>query len=197
MEELGLKSRIRIKKYKSYTGEHGKIAPNMLDRQFKASRMYEKWVTDITEFKVAGEKLYLSPILDLYNREIISYELSESPNFNQVYRMLNKAFNKLPSQTDLVLHSDQGWQYQMAQYQKILEKKNIKQSMSRRGNCLDNAVVENFFGTLKSELYYLKKYKSVKELRKDIEGYIQYYNKERISLALNGMSPIQYRAHYQ
>lgn len=197
MGELGLKSRIRIKKYKSYKGEHGKIAPNMLDRQFKASRMYEKWVTDITEFKVAGEKLYLSPILDLYNREIISYELSESPNFNQVYRMLNKAFNKLPSQTDLVLHSDQGWQYQMAQYQKILEKKNIKQSMSRKGNCLDNAVVENFFGTLKSELFYLKKYKSVKDLRKDIEGYIQYYNKERISLALNGMSPIKYRAHYQ
>lgn len=197
MGELGLKSRIRIKKYKSYKGEHGKIAPNMLDRQFKASRMYEKWVTDITEFKVAGKKLYLSPILDLYNREIISYELSESPNFNQVFRMLNKAFSKLPSQTDLVLHSDQGWQYQMTQYQKILEKKNIKQSMSRRGNCLDNAVVENFFGTLKSELYYLKKYRSVKELRKDIEGYIQYYNKERISLALNGMSPIKYRAHNQ
>lgn len=111
--------------------------------------------------------------------------------------MLNKAFKKLPDQTDLMLHSDQGWQYQMSLYQKMLENKNINQSMSRKGNCLDNAVVENFFGTLKSELYYLKKYKSVKELKKDIEIYIQYYNKERISLALNGMSPIKYRAHHQ
>lgn len=197
MGELGLKSRIRVKKYKSYKGEQGRIAPNMLGRQFKASRMYEKWVTDITEFKVAGGKLYLSPIMDLYNREIISYELSESPNFKQVFTMLNKAFEKLPGQPHLVLHSDQGWQYQMPQYQKILEKKNINQSMSRKGNCLDNAVVENFFGTLKSELYYLKKYRSVKELKKDIEEYIHYYNKERISLVLNGMSPIKYRAHYQ
>lgn len=197
MGELGLKSRIRVKKYKSYKGEHGKIAPNLLDRKFKATRMYEKWVTDITEFKVAGKKLYLSPIMDLYNREIISYHLSESPNFEQVFSMLGKAFKKLPNQKDLILHSDQGWQYQMVQYQKILEKKNIKQSMSRKGNCLDNAIVENFFGTLKSELYYLKKYKSVNELKKDIDEYIQYYNKERISLALNGMSPTQYRAHHQ
>lgn len=196
MGELGLKSRIRIKKYKSYRGEQGRIAPNILARQFKASRMYEKWVTDITEFKVAGKKLYLSPIMDLYNREIISYDLSESPTFKQVLMMLSKAFKKLPGQTNLVLHSDQGWQYQMSQYQKMLENKNINQSMSRKGNCLDNAVVENFFGTLKSELYYLKKYKSVKELKKDIDRYIQYYNKERISLVLNGMSPIKYRAHY-
>lgn len=197
MGELGLKARIRVKKYKSYRGEQGRIAPNILARQFRASRMYEKWVTDITEFKVAGEKLYLSPIMDLYNREIISHEFSESPNFKQVFTMLNKALKKLPDQTDLMLHSDQGWQYQMPQYQKMLENKNINQSMSRKGNCLDNAVVENFFGTLKSELYYLKKYKSVKELKKDIDGYIKYYNKERISLALNGMSPIKYRAHYQ
>lgn len=169
----------------------------MLGRQFKASRMYEKWVTDITEFKVAGGKLYLSPIMDLYNREIMSYELSESPNFKQVFTMLNKAFKKFPDLTGLMQHSYQGWQYQMPQYQKILEKKNINQNMSRKGNCLDNAVVENFFGTLKSELYYLKKYRNVKELKKDIEEYIKYYNKERISLALNGMSPIKYRAHYQ
>ncbi len=197
MGELGLKSLIRVKKYKSYTGEHGKIAPNLLDRKFEATRMHEKWVTDITEFKVAGKKLYLSPVKDLYNREIISHQLSESPNFEQVFSMLNKAFKKITNQKDLMLHSDQGWQYQMVQYQKILERKNIKQSMSRKGNCLDNAIVEIFFGTLKSELYYQKRYKSVDELKKDIDEYIQYYNNERISLALNGMSPIQYRAHHQ
>lgn len=195
MNELGLKSRIRIKKYKSYRGKQGKIAPNLLNRDFKADQMYQKWVTDITEFKVGGNKLYLSPILDLYNREIISYQLSEAPNFKQVTDMLNKALKKLPEQSNLLLHSDQGWQYQMKSYQKILEHRQIKQSMSRKGNCLDNAVVENFFGILKSELFYLKKYKTLKDLKKDIIEYIQYYNKERISLALNGMSPMQYRAH--
>ncbi|WP_321300350.1 IS3 family transposase [Marinifilum fragile] len=197
MSELGLKSRIRIKKYKSYRGKQGKTAPNLLARDFKADGMYQKWVTDITEFKVAGQKLYLSPILDLYNREIISYQLSESPNFKQVACMLKKAFRKLPKQKNLLLHSDQGWQYQMPMYQKMLQKKKIRQSMSRKGNCLDNSVVENFFGTLKSELFYLKKYKTIRQLKIDIEEYIQYYNKERISLALNGMSPIKYRAHFQ
>ena len=197
MGELGLKSRIRIKKYKSYRGKQGKVAPNLLARNFKANRMYQKWVTDITEFKVAGNKLYLSPILDLYNREIISYQLSESPNFKQVTSMLKKAFKKLPKHRKPMLHSDQGWQYQMPMYQKILQKRKIKQSMSRKGNCLDNAVVENFFGILKSELFYLKKYKTIKQLKKDIDEYIRYYNKERISLALNGMSPIQYRAHFK
>lgn len=192
---LGLKSLIRVKKYKSYKGQQGKIAPNILSRDFKAVNMYERWVTDITEFKVSGKKLYLSPIMDLYNREIISYELSESPNFKQVFNMLNKAFKTLPKQKDLLLHSDQGWQYQMTSYQRILEQNNIKQSMSRRGNCLDNAVIENFFGTLKSELYYLRKYKSIDELKKDINEYIYYYNNDRISSALKGMSPIEYRAH--
>ncbi|MEP3444341.1 MAG: IS3 family transposase, partial [Flavobacteriaceae bacterium] len=175
MGELGLKSRIR-KKYRSYKGQQGKIAPNLLARDFKAKTMYQKWATDITEFKVAGEKLYLSPIIDMYNREIISYQLSESPNFKQVHDMLKKAFVKLPVKATPVLHSDQGWQYQMKMYQIMLADKNIVQSMSRKGNCLDNAVIENFFGTLKSELFRLKKFKSVQELKDDIKTYIRYYN---------------------
>lgn len=196
MTEMGLKSRIRVKKYKSYKGQQGKMAPNLLKRDFSARAMYQKWATDITEFKVAGKKLYLSPIIDMYNREIISYQLSESPNFKQVYDMLKKAFVKLPAKATPVLHSDQGWQYQMKMYQKMLADKNIGQSMSRKGNCLDNAVVESFFGTLKSEMFHLKKFKSVKELKNDINAYIRYYNHDRISLALNGMSPIKYRAHH-
>jgi putative transposase len=175
MTELGLKSLIRVKKYKSYKGQHGKIAPNALARKFKATHMYQKWVTDITEFKVAGKKLYLSPVMDLFNREIISYQLSLTPNFTQVVTMLRKAFRKIPDNAKPLLHSDQGWQYQMARYQKMLQQKNINQSMSRRGNCLDNAVIESFFGTLKSELYHLKRYKSVKELEDDIKSYISYY----------------------
>lgn len=154
MKVLGLKSLIRGKKYKSYKGSIGKITANLLDRKFKSIAPNQKWVTDITEFKVGNQKLYLSPIIDLYNQEIISYELSERPIFNLVINMLKKAFKTLPNESKLMLHSDQGWQYQMRQYQFLLKEKGIIQSMSRKGNCLDNAIIENFFGTLKSELFY-------------------------------------------
>ena len=196
MRILGLKSLIRVKKYKSYRGEHGKIAPNILKRNFTATMPNQKWATDVTEFSVSGKKLYLSPIIDLFNGEIISYDLSERPTFNQILSMLEKSFEKIPNQTNLILHSDQGWQYQMKQYQYLLKQKGIKQSMSRKGNCLDNAIIENFFGILKSELFYLKRYSSINQLKQEIIDYIEYYNNERIKLNLKGMSPIQYRAHY-
>lgn len=196
MKLLGLKSVIRVKKYKSYKGEHGKIAPNILERNFKASAPNQKWATDITEFNVAGKKLYLSPIIDLFNQEIISYELTERPVFNQVLMMLKKAFKKIPNNTNLTLHSDQGWQYQLKRYQMLLKEKGITQSMSRKGNCLDNAIIENFFGILKSELFYIKKFKTIEELKQEIGEYIDYYNSVRIKSNLNKMSPIQYRAHY-
>ena len=157
MKLLGLKSLIRVKKYKSYKGEQGKIAPNILKRNFKAEAPNQKWATDITEFNVSGNKLYLSPIIDLFNQEIISYEITERPVFNQVVVMLKKAFRTIPNNTNLTLHSDQGWQYQMKQYQYLLKEKGIVQSMFRKGNCLDNVIIENFFGVLKSELFYLKK----------------------------------------
>ncbi|MFT3843696.1 MAG: IS3 family transposase [Lacibacter sp.] len=195
MQVLKLKSLIRVKKYRSYKGEQGKIAPNVLNRSFKAEKPNQKWATDITEFNVSGKKLYLSPVIDLYNQEIVSYELSERPGFKSVMTMLDKAFKKVNPQS-VLLHSDQGWQYQMKQYQHLLHKKGVTQSMSRKGNCLDNAVIENFFGIIKSELFYLKKYKSVAELKKEIKEYITYYNNDRIKLNLNGMSPIQYRAHH-
>lgn len=196
MKTLGLKSIIRIKKYKSYRGENGKIAPNILERNFKASAPNQKWATDITEFNISGNKLYLSPIIDLFNQEIISYELTDRPVFSQVETMLKKAFKKIPNNTNLILHSDQGWQYQMKQYQKLLKKKGIKQSMSRKGNCLDNAIIENFFGILKSEMFYTQKIKSIEQLKKEIKQYIIYYNNKRIKSNLNKMSPIQYRTHY-
>jgi len=193
---LKLKSVIRVKKYKSYKGEQGRIAPNLLNRAFKATQPNQKWATDITEFNVSGKKLYLSPVIDLYNQEIISYELSERPDFKTVMTMLNKALKKANKSHALLLHSDQGWQYQMKQFQHLLKQNGIRQSMSRKGNCLDNAVIENFFGILKSELFYLKKFDSVHQLKKEISEYIKYYNTDRIKLNLNGMSPIQYRAHY-
>ena len=196
MGVLKIRSVIRAKKYNSYKGEQGRIAPNILNRNFKAERPNEKWATDVTEFKVLGRKLYLSPVIDLYNQEIISYELSESPNFRSVLNMLEKAFKKVCVKQPLVLHSDQGWQYQMKQYQHALAIKGITQSMSRKGNCLDNAIIENFFGIIKSELFYINKFNSIEHLKREIEDYIKYYNKERIKLNLNGMSPIQYRAHF-
>jgi len=196
MRDAGLRSLIRIKKYRSYKGETGTIAPNVLQRRFQSERPGQKWATDVTEFKVKDQKLYLSPIIDLFNGEIVSYNLSKSANFKQVMDMLKTAFKKLDRKTDLILHSDQGWQYQMKAYQRMLADKGITQSMSRKGNCLDNAVIENFFGTIKSELFYLKGYNSVHELETEIKQYINYYNNDRVRLNLNGMSPVQYRAHH-
>ncbi len=196
MKSLGLKSVIRIKKYKSYKGEQGKIAPNILERNFSATQPNQKWATDITEFNVSGKKLYLSPIIDLFNQEIISYELTERPVFDQVTQMLKKAFKTIPNNTYLILHSDQGWQYQMKQYQYLLKQKGVTQSMSRKGNCLDNAIIENFFGILKSELFNIMKFKDINHLKSEIKEYINYYNNERIKSNLNKMSPIKYRAHY-
>ena len=198
MKILGLKSIVRAKRrYNSYKGTIGRVADNLLKRNFKADKSNQKWVTDITEFKVNNEKLYLSPIIDLFNGEIISYNISKHPVFSQVKDMLDKAFRKIPDNTNLILHSDQGWQYQMKQYQYLLEKKGIRQSMSRKGNCLDNACAENFFGILKSELYYIKEkeYKNINELEKDIVKYIEYYNNKRIKSKLKGMSPVNYRTH--
>ena len=195
MEEMKLRSLIRVKKYRSYRGDIGKIAPNILNRDFKADRPYQKWATDVTEFKVKGRKLYLSPIIDLFNQEIISYEITDRPLFKGVMDMLKKSLPLVKAE-QLVLHSDQGWQYQMQKYQQSLRENGISQSMSRKGNCLDNAVMENFFGTIKSELFYMNEYESTEKLKNDIKDYISYYNEKRIKLNLNGMSPTEYRAHY-
>ena len=155
MKELGLVYRVRIKKYRSYKGEVGKIAPNLLNRDFHAEKPNQKWVTDVTKFSLFGQKLYLSPILDLHDSYLVSYAISDRPVLNIVTTMLDNAFETIPDGTDLILHSDQGWQYQHKEYQRVLSKKGIRQNMSRKGNCLDNAVMENFFELLKSELLYL------------------------------------------
>lgn len=193
MNELGLKSKVRPKRYKSYKGEVGKIAENTLNREFTAQKPNQKWVTDVTEFKVDNEKVYLSPMIDLFNQEIISYEVRKSVALPLVTDMLKTATAKLKPNEKPIVHSDQGWQYQNKQYQKHLKEKGLKQSMSRKGNCLDNAVAENFFGILKSEMYHNETFKDANELIESIKEYIHYYNNERIKLKLKGLSPIQYR----
>ena len=192
MGEMGLKSLVRAKKYKSYKGDVGRTAPNVLGREFSAQKANQKWVTDVTEFNVAGEKLYLSPVMDLYNGEIIAYETASKPT-KLVGGMLQKALGKLRKDDRPILHSDQGWQYRMPAYQQMLREKQIVQSMSRKGNCLDNAAMESFFGTLKSEFFYLNKFKNPEDLQDGIKDYIHYYNHDRIKLKLKGLSPVQYR----
>lgn len=193
MQQLKLKSVVRVAKYKSYKGNVGKVAPNHLSRQFIATSPNKKWVTDVTEFNVSGEKVYLSPILDLYNTEIISYEVTRRPQYQLVGNMLSKAIAKLSDDERPLIHSDQGWQYQMSQYQQVLKSRGLTQSMSRKGNCLDNAAMESFFGVLKSEFFYPQKFTDVKTFIKELKEYIWYYNHERIKTKLKGLSPVEYR----
>lgn len=209
MSVLGLFAKKPKAKYKSYKGELGKIAKNHLlvkeihdgsniviyKRNFKTEGLNKVWGTDVTEFHIASGKLYVSPILDYHNREVIACSISKSPNFEQTKSMLKEAFSKFDNLTGLILHSDQGWQYQMAHYREVLNNKGIIQSMSRKGNCLDNSIIENFFGIMKNEMFYgnQHQFKSLKQLEDEILEYINYYNKERITDKLKGLSPWQYR----
>lgn len=194
MAQLGLKCTVRQKKYKSYRGQPGRIADNKIERNFTAERPNEKWVTDVTEFKVAGEKLYLSPVLDLYNGEIVAYQVDTSPHYELVGKMLEQALLGLPQGAKPMVHSDQGWQYQYHRYRDRLEEMGLEQSMSRKGNCLDNARMESFFGTLKSEMFYRERFTSTADLRAAIDEYIHYYNHDRMKMTLGGLSPVAYRA---
>lgn len=193
MKQLGVVCRVRMKKYRSYKGEVGKIAPNLLERDFEATAPNQKWVTDVTEFSLFGQKLYLSPILDLCSRDVFSYTISEKPSLYMTVDMLAEAFAKIPDNTQLILHSDQGWQYQHKQYQQMLTEKGIRQSMSRKGNCLDNAVIKNFFGLLKSELLYLQTFDSIEQFKAELVDYLDYYNNRRIKTKLKGLPPALYR----
>lgn len=195
MNEMGLQGKQKRNKYKSYKGTVGKVAPNILDRQFKARKPFEKLTTDVTEFAIGNEKIYLSPVLDLFNSEVVSYSISRSPNFAQTREMLAGLFAKMPSGATPLMHSDQGWQYQMREFQQMLKDHNITQSMSRKGNCLDNSVMENFFGRLKTEMFFGEQFKSVDDFEQKLDEYICYFNNDRISLKLKGMSPVQYRTH--
>ena len=197
MKVLGLVARIRRKrKYSSYQGEIGKKAENLIQRQFEAAKPMEKCYTDVTEFAIPAstQKLYLSPVLDGFNSEIIAFNLSCSPNLEQVQTMLEQAFTEKHYE-NTILHSDQGWQYQHDSYHRFLESKGIQASMSRKGNSPDNGMMESFFGILKSEMFYgyEKSFQSLKQLEQAIVDYINYYNNKRIKVKLKGLSPVQYR----
>lgn len=195
MKQEGLTSRVRMKKYRSYRGEEGVAAPNLLQRNFSAQRPNQKWVTDTTEFSLHAEKLYLTPVMDLFNGEILSYALHDRPTLEPVLNMMEDALSALPAGAAPTLHSDQGWQYRHKSFQTLLRAKGVRQSMSRKGNCLDNSVMENFFGLLKSELLYLQSFDSMAHFKAELIRYMTYYNHQRIKLKLKGMSPVEYRTH--
>ena len=205
MKENSLLGKQPKNKYHSYKGDNGEYKENLLlhkevidnkttyKRDFSTTKPNEKWTTDVSEFKAPGGKLYLSPIMDMYDGSIISYDISTHPDFSQTKRMIDKAFKDNPNLEGLIFHSDQGWQYQMKSYQKWLKNKGILQSFSRKGNCMDNSLMENFFGIMKNEMYYGYEYKSLEDLRKAMEEYITYYNTERINIKRKGLSPLQFR----
>ena len=195
MIKLGIKARPKQRKYVSYKGTIGRIAPNLLDRNFNTEYPFQKIGTDVTVFIMPYGKLYLSPIIDFHTREVLAYNLSESPDFRQIQRMFDDLIEKHGQNiSGAILHSDQGWQYQMEKYRVRLKELKLTQSMSRKGNCLDNSPTENFFGRMKEEMFYGKEhfYKNMSELKQAINQYIEYYNYVRIVNRL-GMSPIEYR----
>jgi len=193
MNRHGLLSLIRRKKYRSYRSGGGLASDNLLSRDFSAHISGLKWCTDVTEFSIGAQKLYLSVIQDLFNNEIISWHTSERPALFLTCKTLEKALKVKGRKKGLMLHSDQGWHYRTSTWRSMLINAGITQSMSRKGNCLDNAVMENFFSHLKAEMYHRKKYDSATTLKRDIVKYIHYYNTERISLKTGGMSPVAYR----
>jgi putative transposase len=184
----------RRKRYNSYQGEQGRIAPNLLNRKFDADAPNQKWVTDVTEFRVGDRKLYLSPVMDLFDRQIISYSVGSSPNLELTNSSLRGALACLEPRQQPLVHSDQGVQYQHASWRVLLSDAGAAQSMSRKGNCYDNAVMENFFGHLKEELFHHVRFLSTNALAAALDEYIHWYNTERISTKLKGLSPVQYRA---
>ena len=194
MKEMGLRALIRARKRSRHVPEISDVhVPNVLKRDFSAKTPNEKWATDITEFNVNGQKLYLSACIDLYNGEIIAHRMARRPVFDLVSGTLDVALARVKHVAGLTVHSDQGWHYKMQPYRAMLAHRGVTQSMSRRGNCFDNAVIESFFGTLKAEYFHLEKLGDVDELEAGVNEYIHYYNHERIKLRLKGLSPVQYR----
>ena len=195
MNQLALFGKRPKEKYHSYKGDVGKVADNIINRDFSTEKPLQKWTTDVSQFNLPWGKCYISPILDMNTNEIISYNLSTSPNIEQIRDMLNKAFERFPSVQGLVMHSDQGWQYQHAFYRGELHKHGIIQSMSRKGNCYDNCIMETFFGRLKNEMFYgfEKNYHSFEAFSKAIAEYIDYYNNSRIQAKTKWMPPSKFR----
>lgn len=194
MNQMGLKSKVRPrKKYNSYKGQTSHIAKNVLARNFTPQQPNQVWVSDVTEFRVAGTKVYLSPIMDLHDRAILAHTLSTSPSTTLTTTSLNNAITWFQPPAGLMVHTDQGFQYQHTSWRRLIKSIGGVQSMSRKGNCYDNAVMENFFGHLKAEMYHGEHFTTLNQFRQAIDDYIFWYNNDRVQQRLKGLTPVQYR----
>lgn len=195
MRSLGLFCRVRRRRrYNAFKGEVGQIADNVLARDFTAEAPNQKWVTDVTEFRIGTRKVYLSPVIDLFDRSVVAHSWSLSPNLELTNSSLASAIATLEPDQRPLAHSDQGFQYQHRSWRALLSDAGASQSMSRKGNCYDNAIAENFFGHLKSELFYCNRFDTIEEFTTALDDYIYWYNNQRISTKHKGLSPAQYRA---
>ena len=195
MTKLGLRASKKKQKYHSYIGEVGHIANNVINRDFKATEPNKKWTTDVSQFNCFFGKCYLSPIIDMGMGDVVSWDLSLSPNLEQTKRMLDEAFKKYTDLEDLIFHSDMGWQYQHSYYQQKLKEKGIIQSMSRKGNCIDNCIMESFFGIMKNEMFFghESEFKTFEQFKQAVAEYIDYYNNRRIKSKTKWMPPSKFR----
>lgn len=197
MQELGIKAIIRRKyihrtSYEAAVSD-GRIAENLLQQDFTANGPNQKWVTDVTQYRVFDDRIYLSAIKDLWNNEIVAYHLSRRNDNPLVLETFNKAFEKQKDVTGLIVHSDQGSQYTSHAYHDMLPKVGARISMSRRGNCYDNASMESFFSHLKVEALYPYDIRSIDEAQRRMEEFIRFYNEERAQRKLNKLTPVEYR----
>ncbi|MDF2647255.1 MAG: transposase [Paenibacillus sp.] len=199
MQEMGLRSRIRRKHRCNYSSSHAeRVAENILQRDFKAEKPNQKWVTDITQFRVADTWLYLSAIKDLFNNEIVGYRMSLRNDNELVLKTFKETFAKKKKKdvTGLIVHSDQGFQYTSYAYQDMLPKVGAQISMSRRGNCYDNASMESFFSHLKTEGLDPYNIRNLDEAQRRIEDFIYFYNQKRPQRKLKKLTPVQYRRQF-
>ena len=198
MRRMGLRCAIRSRnpwrRYSSYRGETGDHVHNLLKRDFDSARPFSKLGTDVTEFKVAGGKAYLAPVYDMASKEIVAWDVSRSPDLGQQRRLLAMLAERLPAGAEPILHSDMGWQYQHQWWRDELERLGIRQSMSRKGNCLDNAATEQVFGHLKDEFYRGREFDSYERFKRELDAYIIHWNTRRRQIRLGGHTPEEFRS---
>lgn len=197
MREMGIRCGIRRRgsrrRYSSYRGLVGSTFENVIARDFGAEGPWQKLGTDVTEFKVAGAKAYWAPVLDFCTKEIVASDISTSPDLAQQHRMLDRLLEALPDGAAPTMHSDMGWQYQHESYASRLEGAGITQSMSRKGNCIDNAATEQLFGHVKDEFYRGREWGSFEDFKRDLEEYIDHWNTRRRQVRLKGLTPEEFR----
>ena len=197
MREMGIYCKIRREtdyhRYSSYKGVVGKTFENVIGRDFSADGPWKKMGTDVTEFKQAWGKAYFAPVYDFGSKEIVAWSVSRGPNMVQQKALLDQLLAKIPKGVTPILHSDMGWQYQHSAWCKRLKDAGIVQSMSRKGNCIDNGATEQVFGHMKDEFFRGRTWPSFDSFKADLDAYVMYWNTQRRQVKLKGLTPEEFR----